>query len=272
MKKILTGSLFLLACIFIFTACEKDDNQVKFENGTAPTLSANVADSIALSKDNKDKEAITFNWTNPSYKFNTGSSSQDVAYTVQMRVKGTTTWTNTATVTKANSITVNQGVFNDYLIKQVAEGGLNLPFDVVVSIDVRVASYLGALSATNATALYSNVMTFKTKPYSVLPDLWVTGDGTPSGWTNTPPASQKLTYDLATKKFTITIQLEANKYYKFLEKQGAWQPQWGGAPKTGGNMSVNPGGGSDPDAVQVQAITKMYTLTVDLSAKTLVVQ
>lgn len=272
MKKIILNLLALTALVIAFSACEKDENQVIFQEGKAPVLSANLADSVALAKDNKDLPAITFNWTNPNYKFNTGQSSQDVNYVVQMRKQGSTAWVNTSISSVNVSSTINQGAFNDFMIKSTAEGGLELPFDVVNRIEVRVVSYLGALSASNATNFSSNILVFKVKPYSVLPDLWITGDGTASGWTNTPPNTQKFTYNPGTRKFTISIMLTSGKAYKFLEKQGAWQPQWGGCPPTGGNISVNDGTGSDPDAIGTPPVTSTKTIIVDLVARTCVIQ
>lgn len=272
MKKIILSFLALAGLVIAFSSCEKDENQVVFQEGKAPVLSATIVDSIALAKDNKDLPAITFNWTNPNYKFNTGQSSQDVNYVVQMRKQGGSTWTNTSISSVNINSTITQGAFNDFLVKSTAEGGLNLPFDAVSLIEVRVVSYLGALGAANTTNLNSNILVFKVKPYSVLPDLWITGDGTASGWTNTPPNTQKFTYDPGTRKFTISIMLTSGKAYKFLEKQGAWQPQWGGCPPTGGNISVNDGSGSDPDAIGTPAVTSTKTIIVDLSAKTCVIQ
>jgi hypothetical protein len=51
--------------------------QSVFEGGTAPVLSANA-----------DQEALKLSWTNPSYMFNTGVSSQNVSYVLEIDTAG----------------------------------------------------------------------------------------------------------------------------------------------------------------------------------------
>jgi hypothetical protein len=253
-------------------ACKKQENQVVFEDGTPPVASASLTGMIPLVKADALLPAVTFSWTNPEYRFNTGISSQDVNYVVEMRKVGSVKFVATSITKTDLQKTFTQGELNDYLTKTVIEGGLELAPDIVQDIEVRITSYLGARSATNSTNLSSNIMLFSVKPYSTLPELWITGDGTASGWTNSPPDNQKFTYDPGTKKFTITQTFAPGFYYKFLTKSGAWQPQWGGASATGGTITVNDGTGTDPDAIPTPATPGTYTLTVDLINKTLVVQ
>src|SRR5205809_5080574 len=78
---------FLLT-VFLFS-CEKDENKVYFEGGTSPVLSSSVTTpELPLSFANKDKEALKLSWTNPAYKFNTGVSSQDVNYQIEVDTTG----------------------------------------------------------------------------------------------------------------------------------------------------------------------------------------
>ncbi len=268
---------FLLIAIGLWS-CEKDENQVVFDSGTAPSLSAAIpggsADSVSLLKANAALPAITFNWTNPTYRLNTGVSSQNVSYALQLRKIGGP-WVSVSSSSTDLSKTYTQGAFNDFLIKAVSEGGLGLNFDSVVRVEARITSYIGALSDVNATNLSSNVLTFKARTYSVFPDLWITGEACASNWTNTPPANQKFDYDPVTRNHTITIQLTGGIFYKFLTVQGQWQPQWGAAAGAitdvlGQTFSIaeNPGGGSDPDAIKSPAVTRSYKVTVNLTAKT----
>ncbi|MBK8951120.1 MAG: SusE domain-containing protein [Chitinophagaceae bacterium] len=83
--KLLTGT-FLMAVVF--SACKKDENQVIFEGGTAPVFTSSSTSPLVLLKDNKDNVALVLNWTNPNYRFNTGVSSQDVTYILQIDTAG----------------------------------------------------------------------------------------------------------------------------------------------------------------------------------------
>ena len=268
---------FLLLAVGLWS-CEKDDNQVVFEKGTAPALTASIPggsrDSISLLKANSGLPAITFNWTNPNYRLNTGVSSQNVSYALQFR-KANGPWITVGSNTVELSKTYTQGEINGFLIKPVSEGGLDLKFDSVVRIEARITSYIGVLSQANATNLSSNILTFKARTYSVFPDLWITGEACASSWTNTPPANQKFDYDPVTKNHTIRLPLTGGIFYKFLTVSGQWQPQWGVAGGTvtdvlGQTFSLveNPGGASDPDAMKAPAASRTYKITVNLPAKT----
>jgi hypothetical protein len=278
MKKYSLAFFGLLLLAVGLWSCEKDDNQVIFEDGVAPALTASIpggsTDSISLLKANSELPAITFNWTNPTYRLNTGVSSQNVNYALQLR-KANGPWVSVSSATVELNKTYTQGQINDFLIKSVSEGGLGLNFDSTVRIEARLTSYIGALSEANATNLSSNILSFKARTYSVFPDLWITGEAAPSNWTNTPPANQKFDYDPVTKNHTITVPLTGGIFYKFLTVSGQWQPQWGVASGTitdvlGQTFSIveNPGNTSDPDAMKAPAASRSYKITVNLPAKT----
>ena len=97
--------------------------------------------------------------------------------------------------------------------------------------------------------------------------LYVTGDATVGGWTNSPPANQELTM-LSSGLFEITLPLVPGKFYKFLDTNGQWQPQFGGSSATGGTLGSNYGGGSDPDAVPTPDVAGNYKIQVNFVAGT----
>ena len=97
-------------------------------------------------------------------------------------------------------------------------------------------------------------------------DLWITGDGTASSWTNAPPASQKFTQK-TNGVFEITLPLVPGKYLKFLNTNGQWQPQFGGNNASGGDLGANYGTGGDPDAVPTPATAGTYKITVNFLTK-----
>ena len=147
--KYIIKSLLLLALTSAFFSCTKDENQVIFEGGTKPVLSSSTA-TVPMSFVNKDKPAITISWTNPNYMFNTGLSSQDVSYLVEIDTVGST-FTNpqrqSITVIKDMNVTLTQGELNGYLLNQ-----LLLKADMNHEIAMRVTASLGG----NTCLLYTS--------------------------------------------------------------------------------------------------------------------
>jgi starch-binding outer membrane protein SusE/F len=116
---------------------------------------------------------------------------------------------------------------------------------------------------------YKMVYDFQMGRFTVTPfanplaqDLYITGDGTPSNWTNTPGAAQKFTR-LNNCEYEITMAFVPNKFYKFLSVSGQWQPQFGGSSATGGTLGANYGGGTDPDAVPTPTVAGNYKVRVN---------
>lgn len=68
-------------------------------------------------------------------------------------------------------------------------------------------------------------------------DLYVTGSGVPSGWTNTPPASQRFTNKGGGIFELASINLNANDMIKFLPVHGQWNPQFSLGTADPGNLS-----------------------------------
>lgn len=268
MIKLLFSSLLLG---FVFSSCEKDENQISYQTGTAPVLTSSVATNttLTLAKATKDVIAVDLSWTNPNYYLTTGISSQDVKYAIEIKVTSGTSYFTGTVVAKDLSKGITQGDINEWISGPT---GLDLTPDITYTFQIRVKSFVGYGSATNASNLYSNTYTYSAKTYNVDPDLWITGNACASDWTNAPPPTQKFTYTRATKKFTITMPFVPGKEYKFLTKSGFWQPQWGGCGASGGDISENPGGGSDPAAIPTPAVAGNYLITVDLNAKKCTVQ
>ena len=84
---------FLKLCIsfsslLLLWSCEKEENKIYYQGGTAPTLSASSTGPLVLTDANKNNTAVKFSWTNPDYKFTTGLSSQNVTYTLQVDTAG----------------------------------------------------------------------------------------------------------------------------------------------------------------------------------------
>lgn len=267
MKKVFNFLLFCLSAVLLFSSCKKDENQVKLEGGTNPVLQSSVSGRmIPLSLANQNDEAIRLSWTNPNYTFTTGVSSQDINYIIEIDTAGA----NFAS-SKKKSITISNDLSKSFTVKDINTilySDFEMPIGVEDSIEMRVVAGFGA---NYAAALNSNVLKFAVTPYRdptlVPPDLYITGDGTPAGWTNSPPDAQKFTY-LGSKKYEITMSFVPGKYYKFLSKFGQWQPQYGTDVATGGALQLNDGSTSDPPAIPTPAVAGDYKITVDLGAVT----
>ena len=190
--KLLFGSALLAA---ILVSCKKDENQVTFEGGTDPVLTATSTTPMILLKDNKDNVAITFTWTNPDYRFNTGVSSQDVTYTLQVDTTGknfTSAGMQERQIANDLNVTLTVKELNQFLSKMELKDG------IVYNMEIRIKAAL----AGNTVPLYSNVLKIKITPYldfAVEPpgtlaanydngNLWVTGSCFPGAdWTNPLP-------------------------------------------------------------------------------------
>ena len=212
-------------------ACEKDENKIFLEGGTAPVLTANRTSTIPLSFVNLDEEAVIFSWTNPNYRFTTGVSSQDVNYKIEIdRAGANFASANKQSVAIKSDLQLNltQGQLNGYLLNQ-----MNLTVGQPAEIEVRLIQNLGASAAT----LISNVLKFTVTPFSTPPkvdppaadNLWIVGDAAPSGWTNpllSPhDASQKFT-KISPTIYELTLNMPGGGGYKLIQDNGAWNTQY----------------------------------------------
>ncbi|HMT72920.1 MAG TPA: SusE domain-containing protein [Chitinophagaceae bacterium] len=237
--KLITGS-FLLAVLF--SACKKDENQVIFEGGTAPVFSVSSTAPLVLLKANKDNVALVFNWTNPNYRFNTGVSSQDVTYILQIDTAGKNfTSGNIQEKSIANDLSFAPTVkeLNTFLSKMELVAGRQY------NVELRIKATL----AGGTVPLYSNVLQIKITPYldfAVEPPgteaggyldagLWVIGNcfGAPH-WTNPLPSPQDVKH-----KFTridvlhyeliidfVDPPVGQTGGYKMIQTQGVWGTQY----------------------------------------------
>jgi hypothetical protein len=121
---------------------------------------------------------------------------------------------------------------------------------------------------------YKIILDFQTGKYTVTPvsndlpqELYMTGDATAAGWTNTPPVAQQFNR-LNSSEYGITATLAPGKYYKFLSTQNQWQPQFGGSSATGGTLGANYGSGSDPDAIPTPSAAGSYKIKVNFVTNT----
>lgn len=266
MKYILKSFLLLVVTLGLFS-CEKDENQIVFEGGTAPVLSAS-ATTIPLSFVNQSQTAIRINWTNPDYQFTTGISSQDVIYTIEIDTTGAN-FTNpkkqTLTVAGDLGKTFMQAEFNDYLLNQ-----LELKPGQPHNLEIRVSAAL----AFNAGLLMSNVLKFIVTPYAIPPKvvppstgkLFITGSATPASWQcgcGEPELGSQRFTQVSPTFYTININLTGGGSYLLLPQYGSWSAKYGGVAAGNAN-NVNGDdfrdGGND---LMAPAASGSYRIDVD---------
>lgn len=265
------SKLILLSSLLttILWACEKDDIKEYFKGGTPPVLTASSTDTLTLIRDNANNEAIAFSWTNPNYQFTTGISSQDVNYILQVDTTGadfSSAGIQEVSIAKDLSVSFTVKDLNTILTK------LNLSEDIPHNVEFRIKSAL----SNNSVPLYSNVIPIVITPYldvavPIPPtgELYITGDGTPSGWTNAPPDGQKCT-QISNTEYSIVMNFSPGFYYKFLTTLGYWQPQYGisklagaSGDASGGDLGYNFGPQGDPDAIPTPAVAGSYKVTLN---------
>lgn len=228
MKKIIKHLFFLSILAALAASCKKDEHKIFFMGGTNPVLSSTVtSDILPLSYLNKDNAALTLKWTNPNYEFTTGISSQDVNYQVEIDTTGsnfTSLKRQTISVNKDLSLSITQGQFNDYLLNQ-----LQLTPAVAHHVEIRVTSFL----KNSSEPMMSNVLKYVVTPYAIPPkitppasgELYITGSALASGWTSSPPVSQKFT-KVSPTLFQITVPLIGGNSYTFLPTYGSWNDKY----------------------------------------------
>jgi starch-binding outer membrane protein SusE/F len=273
MKKILKNIAIFCIAALVFSSCKKQENQVVFEGGTAPALAASSTAPLVLVRPNQDNQAIRFSWTNPNYKFNTGVSSQDVTYTLQIDTTGAN-FTNPKIGEKSISkdLSVNLTVKDLNTILSVMELKENIPHN----LEFRIKSTM----ANGSAALFSNVIKVIVTPYfdvvyPVPAELYITGSATPLSWqcgcATDVGTTQKFT-KVSTSKFELTIALSANNSFLFLPVYGSWSAKYG---FTGGNNQNNVSGDDfKPDGgdMKAPASSGTYKITVDFKTGKYTVQ
>ena len=221
--------LVVLSFLLVLSACKKDENKIYYEGGTAPVLTASSTAPLVLSRANAANTAVRLSWTNPTYRFTIGISSQDVNYVLEVDKAGQNF---RSAVKQEVSVAKDLGVawtvadLNSILTK------MDLPENVAQELDLRVRSSISG----GALPLFSNVIKLTVTPYLdvAVPvptngNLWMTGDAAPSGWSNplsgASETAQKFT-KVSTTLYELTIALPGGGNYKLLQDNGSWGTQY----------------------------------------------
>lgn len=222
----------LLGMVFLFGSCEKAENRVIYEGGTAPVLTAS-ASAVALTPPPADesREALRLRWTNPNYMFTTGVSSHDVNYTLEIDVVG-----NNFNGKNKYTTSISKDLEKSFTILElnaILGNTMLLKFGQNYSLEARIISNL----ALNAVPLISNKITFTATPYAPPPKvepptngtLWATGNAFASGWSNPLPApfdaSQRFTR-VSNTLYELVVDMPGGGNYKLIQEQGVWGTQY----------------------------------------------
>src|SRR5690606_1662280 len=195
MKNIFKFLLFSLVIAGLWS-CEKEENKVIFLGGSSPVLTTSTSGEVPMAMALKENEAVHLKWTNPNYKFNTGVSSQDVNYTLQLDVKGagfSSTDIQEKSLAGDLSYSLTVGELN------IMMANLGLEENISHDLEVRLKSSLSGGSGV----LYSNTVSFSAIPYLdvavPLPasdNLYIIGNATPggdaTGWNNPVPVPNQM--------------------------------------------------------------------------------
>ena len=205
MKSIFQNLLLAGVALSVFTACEKDEDQLVLRQ-ESPAILTSTAQSVSLTSADAAKPALTLNWTAPNY----GYTNAAVAYALQVIPKGvadTVVIDNGTSLSKSFTV----GELNALMLQAGVKPGS--PGQLAISVK---STLVTSPARTNVAPAYSNTTSISGTPYSTAPiypaALYVPGayqgwkpdvasslilvkdDGTYEGYINFPAASEfKLT-------------------------------------------------------------------------------
>jgi hypothetical protein len=259
MKRYLNKLLLVgLTISVLLGACKKQGENVVFNSGTVPVLSASVSDSIPLSSATGANQAIVFSWTNPNYSFSNGVSSLNVTYNLEFDTAG-------GNFKSANMQTVQISPdlgtsFTVDALNSLVANGLQLSFAQAHTIQVRVVALLAPYTSGSANigSLASNVLSYTITPYAPPPVVTppssgqlalVGGDALLGAWTNPVPAAQVFT-QVSSTDYQLKIALSGGDptngadQYLILPVNGSWSHKYACAntanqPFSGGKFGLD---------------------------------
>jgi starch-binding outer membrane protein SusE/F len=215
----------------IVAGCEKEDNRAQFEGGTPPSLTGSKS-IVRLTPATENEVAIVFNWTNPNYRFNTGTSSQDVSYSLEIDTLGRNfNSPNKYVLSVAKELSKT---FTEKELNSVLGNNMLLPVNRQYDLQARVVASIGGSAATR---VISNTWNFRATPFTPPPKvepptngtLWVVGDASPAGWSNPMSnpydVNQKFT-KISNTLYELVLTMPGGGGYKLIQEQGKWDSQY----------------------------------------------
>lgn len=255
-----TTVLALMAGLFLFSACEKVDPLTVYPDGIAPVLSAS-ATTVAAAPADSNSVALSLSWTDPKH-------SQDTSlYKFLIEIDSTG-----RNFSKAKSFIINGKKGYSFLAKELNAIllGYGFDFNKAYDMDVRVTSSYG----NNNELKRSNTLKIRMTPYKVPPKiqlpasgrLFIVGDATQGGWTNTPPLPMQELSQIDETTFGGVFFLNGGNQYLFLIEYASWDFKYAipnnGLPgiDAGGDFAYYTSGG---DNFKAPAASGWYKITID---------
>lgn len=246
-----TLSLAVVTTVMLWS-CEKEENKVILTGGDAPEVSASsIVDSTDFNFIGSANTAVILNWTNPGYTFNTGITSLDVTYTIEIDLIGA----NFGSASKKQFV-VSKDLTYSFTVEAlntIMLRDMKLPLNTEQFIEMRVVSSLanGQPALVSNTVQLPGYVTFDIPP-AVLPPisgtLYITGSATPASWQcgcgDAAPTDQIFTQVTPTL-YELTVNLTGGGSYLFLPRYGTWNAVAPDPEKygfTGGNNENNTSG------------------------------
>lgn len=253
-------SLFFL--LFLFS-CKKEENRVVLQGGTAPVVTTQT--DAAITYENASQTALILSWTNPNYTLNTGISSFDVSYNIE--IDTATDFSNPAksTITVSKDLSYSFTVSN---INDIMLNSLQLKAGVPHTLLMRVISAL----PNSASPLVSNVVQLNATPYAIPPkvklpedgNLYLVGSATAGGWDNPVPTPSQQFTQVSETLYEITVGLTGGQEYLLLPKNGDWGHKYAVKDKSVSGLNAGGAFGYDlGDNIPGPSASGTYKISVD---------
>ena len=258
--KLSIAVMLMLACA---TACKKDDRQIVYQGGTAPVLTVSAGAQVKYA--DTGKTAVTLAWTNPNYQFNTGVSSLDVSYNVQIDTTSAFSSANKKVISVSKDLSYSLLVqdLNDIMLNQ-----LMLDTNVTYTLYMRVVSNL----TNNSAQLVSNTVQLVSTPYAIPPkvappasgELYLVGSATAGGWGNPVPVPTQQFTQVNKTLYQLTVSLIGGQEYLFLPVNGDWSHKYAVPNKAVNGLNSGGDFGLDlKDNFPGPSASGMYKITVN---------
>lgn len=259
--------LFSITAAACMLACDKEEDKITFEGGTAPVvLSVSSTSDLVLTKEKENFTSLQFQWTNPEYKFSNGVNTLNVNYTLQVDTTGSD-FTNPKMASKAFS----KDLSTTFLVKDLNNllSGLELKDFVPHDYEFRIKATL----ADGSEPDYSSVVKVKITPYldvqyPVPANLYITGAATPANWqagngTEPVPPNQQFT-KVNSYLFEInSLQLNASSGYLLIPVYSSWAAKYGFTGEKEKNNTAGDTFKPDGSDFLSPSTAKAYKITVN---------
>jgi hypothetical protein len=236
MKYLNSKIYYLLLAGLCLLSCEKEEDKVTFQGGTAPQLVLSSTSDLVLTKPKEGYAALQFQWTNPEYEFSNGANTQDVIYTLEMDTEGAN-----FSSPKRVAIGFTRDLFTSFTVRDLNNtlSAMELEDYVPHDFEFRVKATL----SNGSVPLYSNVVKVKVTTYldvvyPVPDNLYITGSATPASWQagtagETVPPNQQFTkissYLFQIDKIHLTFNGtdDGSNGFLLLPVYGSWAAKYG---------------------------------------------